>query len=177
MAWIPAFLAVSIGSASLAPRGVAGDDVQSARAQGERFVLDMADERTGKCVAEPLTDRVFRIECGERSHGREDLSPYLNLPMRVGKSCVHHYHEPVGGSERVIEARVTKRETATVPAGTYEAYRLELLDRPVDRERGLRETCWYAPSIRFPVRCRGAITSAFELIRHRGAEDGRRPSE
>lgn len=145
----------------------AGDIAPPTYGPSERFVLDMHDARVGRCVAEPAGDYTFEFRCREAAPRTEDLGAYLQLPLRVGKSWTHHYRDVIGGSIRVIEASVIAQETVSVPAGTYETYRVSILDKRVGGDDALTQTCWYAPAIEFFVRCKGPINGSFDLMRHR----------
>lgn len=133
----------------------------------ERFVLQMADERFGECTAEPKAGYRFTFRCASGQPRIEDLGPYMHLPIRVGKSWKHHYREVIGGTRMTLEVKVTGRETVTVPAGTYESYRLEMEESGSGTAGKVEQTCWYAPAVQFPVKCAGAIGSSFELLEHR----------
>lgn len=133
---------------------------------GERFVLDMADERSGNCAAEPQEGFRFTFRCDSGQARTEDLRPYFHLPLRIGKSWTHRFREVVGGTFMILEATVTGRETVTVPAGTYQTYRVEIEQRRDGAEEGSEKTCWYAPVIQFPVKCEGTIGISFMLLQH-----------
>lgn len=155
-------------AATLAGVPVHGADiVQPSHAPGERFVLGMADQRFGRCIAEPDSGYRFTFRCEARQPRTEDLSPYLRLPVRVGKSWSHRFREPIGGTRMRVHVDVTDREQITVPAGTFAAYRLEIDERRIDADEGAKQTCWYAPDIQFPVKCEGSIGATFELLEHR----------
>lgn len=155
-------------AATLASPGMHAADIASpSHAPGERFVLDIADERFGDCIAEPDSGYRFTFRCGAGQPRTEDLRPYLHLPVRVGKSWTHHFREVIGGARMSVHVDVTGRERIAVPAGTYEAFRLQINERRVGAEEEATQTCWYSPDIQFPVKCEGSIGASFELLEHR----------
>ncbi len=159
---------VLLFAATLAPPGIqAADIAPPSHAPGERFVLRMADERFGDCVAEPDSGYRFMFRCDASQPRTEDLRPYLRPPVRVGESWTHYFRELIGGAPMSVHVDVTERERITVPAGTYEAYRLEIDERRVGANDGAKQRCWYAPDIQFPVKCEGSIGVSFELLEHR----------
>lgn len=160
-------IAVTLTAALASPGMHAAEIAPPSHDPGERFVLDMADERFGDCIAAPDSGYRFTFRCGAGQPRTEDLRPYMYLPVRVGKSWTHHFREVIGGAPMAVRVDVTGRERIAVPAGTYEAYRLEIDERRIGAEEGAQQTCWYAPDIQFPVKCEGAIGASFELFEHR----------
>lgn len=132
----------------------------------ERYVLEMSDDNLGKCVVKPEPDYRLKFRCKNDHWRTENLAPYIRPPLHVGKSWEHEFLGMISGTEMVLEVRVGRRETITVPAGTYETYRVEMMERQSDAEEGPRKTCWYAPAIQFFVKCKGLMGTSFELIEH-----------
>ncbi|MFW5969883.1 MAG: hypothetical protein ACOCP9_04535 [Halofilum sp. (in: g-proteobacteria)] len=145
----------------------AADSAPPSHDPGGVFVLDMADERLGDCIAEPASGYRFTFRCGGGDPRSENLRPYMDPPLRPGKKWTQHFRDVIGGVAMSVHVDVTARERVTVPAGTYDVYRLEIDERRAGAEEGARQTCWYAPEIRFPVKCRGSIGASFELLEYR----------
>lgn len=105
----------------------------------ERFVLDMEDARSGDCAAEPVTGYRFLFRCDEGRPRLENLRPYMQLPIRVGRSWTHDFRDVLGGQRWTVAVEVTGREQVTVPAGSYDTYRLEMEERRTGADSGTEQ--------------------------------------
>ncbi len=105
-----------------------------------------------------VTKELNRIDDGNSKW--QPFSPFYKFPMHVGMAWQQEFsssHENGGLYTGIAKMRVTGIEKITVPAGTYNAYRIER-DMEARRvgpsgtvEKG-RTIYWYAPEIKSHVR-------------------------
>ena len=79
------------------------------------------------------------------------------LPLASGYSTMFRNFDLDSQKERIMEARVAGSELVTVPAGTFETWRLEVV--PVDGE-GIRRTAWIARDSRSVVKSAAVVPQA-----------------
>lgn len=114
------------------------------------------------------TDETVVIRAGERQTGLtlpehaydNDTSLFLwrTLDFREGYEASYHTIITNRRSQQRVVLRVPRKETVTVPAGEFEAWRLEIITSNV------RQTAWYADTPERPlVRYDNGIGTLFEL--------------
>ena len=78
----------------------------------------------------------------------------LNFPLSVGKKWTHSFTNTNGRTvaQRTISAEVKAYEQVTVPAGTFWAYRIEVVNQRAGVPLPAYETYWYAPEVKNAVK-------------------------
>ncbi len=93
------------------------------------------------------------------------------FPLQVGKTWTARYGQSTGGGEFIQQTgsgTVMGIEKVTVPAGTFQAYRIDARHGP-----DIRTTSWYAPEVGFFVKVQSSSPQQlnFELVSyHRAAK-------
>jgi hypothetical protein len=78
------------------------------------------------------------------------------LPLADGYSTTLPYFDVQRQTERLMLLRVMGTERVTVPAGTFDSYKVELTS--ADGGGSIKETAWIAKTSRTPVRVSGSET-------------------
>lgn len=106
----------------------------------------------------------------------EPFYPEYKFPMSVGASWTQEYKTfNISGSAGFVKAKVTAQEKVTVPAGTFDAYRIERnievqsTTADANTTKGLIIT-WYAPSVKKYVR-REVMTFSNGRERSKGIDE------
>ncbi len=171
-----AFLAVPAG-----PAHAAGEKVEAPQIKvGDRWKSEQRDKRTGNKEAE--TTRTVTAISASAVEGTEndgtfkmttDLNPiestttaitgepkFLSFPLEVGKKWSFKYNfanKTNPGKGRIqLDAEVASYEKVTVPAGSFDAFRIETKgfwnNDATSRSGRSRSVYWYAPAARSVVR-------------------------
>jgi hypothetical protein len=99
---------------------------------------------------------------------------YLRFPLRVGaiwkERCYRHQIGVRSGMD--VSGHVVAIEHLQFAGRMLRTIRVAIHVQPISTKRAaFRETCWYAPSLGFFVRCRGSAKySGFEMIAVSGVQ-------
>ena len=114
--------------------------------------------------------RLGRTDRGQLVRRRTPPLQDFSWPLEVGKKWRNAYRreKPQEGSSRNFDRRlvVTKFEKIKVPAGTFEAFKIER----IDNRRNLVNEFWYAPKVKWLVKRRDYLRDGVtetELINYK----------
>lgn len=102
-------------------------------------------------------------EDGTLLHDNQGEYALYRFPLAVGKSWESDYIFRARATRRTLSARVTAYEQITVPAGTFWAFKIEVVNQARDRRRPAYETLWYAPEVKRMVKYVSPPSSGFNV--------------
>jgi hypothetical protein len=126
------------------------------------YTPDLAVVRLNK--AEFFRSQAFTGLVNKRLIEYQPHDGRLQFPLTVGKAWATEFTERAGVREAPIisRARVTEYTSVTVPAGTFEAFKVETTFAP-KRGDPVWRTEWFAPAVKFYVRLEYG-TAQYQLV-------------
>jgi hypothetical protein len=118
---------------------ISPDETSVVDGQYQGDVVQITAKTDGRQRSSPLRLKEHYYE------NESSLFLWRTLSFREGYTASYRTVLVNQRAQQVVEVRVTGRESVTVPAGTFEAWRLEV------RSGGVEQVAWYADSERRPL--------------------------
>lgn len=124
------------------------------REEGGMLVFFREDKKfTGERYRTKDLNLVYDMEDGAQVNTRRPHFGLLAFPLTIGKKWGHSYQNK--GTWRQNWYEVVSFEKIETKAGTFDAFRIEGLDKRSDRQNGIKVVVWYAPSAKAIVKMTG----------------------
>lgn len=124
------------------------------RQENDKLVFFREDNRfTGERYRTKELNLMYDIKDGAQINTRRPHSGLLNFPISIGKEWSMPYQNK--GTWKRNRYEVVSVEKITIKAGTFDAFRIEGLDKRDDKQYGIKVVAWYAPAVKTVVKITG----------------------